>query len=176
MMYDTKMDVWSERRTAPTLIDDGIKAGVTTGIYAPQKVYVLFGTLDTLVYDFANDSWSSGQVMSTDRRKFGVAVVDDILYIIGGFIYGSTTPACATNEQYIPIGYHSISIPEPSVPPGPSVTPEFTLIYLIVITLVIGTAVIGLFFFLKKRQRGCTGDITLFNVVSVYNNDDGEMV
>jgi len=45
------------------------------------------------------------------RRNFGVAVVDDVLYAIGGYSYtsqsGMVTPV-AVNEQYIPIGYGTV--------------------------------------------------------------------
>ncbi len=178
-IYDPKANRWSEGKTGPVVVQFCV-AGATSGIYASPKVYVLGLVYDSFssvnmvnqVYDPVGDVWSSAKALPTNRVDFGVAVVNDILYVIGGYtsnnlatIGGAVNP-CVLNEQYIPIGYHSISIPELSV------TPEFTLIYLIVITLVIGTAVIGLFFFLKKRQKGCTGDITLFNVVSVYNNDE----
>jgi len=47
--------------------------------------------------------------MPTLRIDFGVVVVDDILYAIGGYsftsqMYGMVTPI-AVNEQYIPFGY-----------------------------------------------------------------------
>ncbi|MCL1977898.1 MAG: hypothetical protein FWG55_07365 [Candidatus Bathyarchaeota archaeon] len=113
MIYDTKADVWSERKAGPTLMDNGIAAGVTTGVYVSQKIYVFFGTLDTLVYDYVNDSWSSAKAMPTDRRNFGVAVVDDVLYVIGGF--SPTVVPLAVNEQYVPIGYRNpvVSIVSP---------------------------------------------------------------
>jgi hypothetical protein len=57
------------------------------------------------VYDPLRDSWSDGKGMPTLRSEFGVAVVDDILYAIGGCTKDQT--ASSKNEQYIPIGYQS---------------------------------------------------------------------
>jgi hypothetical protein len=44
--------------------------------------------------------------MTTTRSDFGVAVVNDILYVIGGYLRSSSrvTPT-AVNEQYVPFGY-----------------------------------------------------------------------
>ncbi len=161
MIYDTKSDLWSERKTGPTLIDDGVKAGVTTGVYAPQRVYVFFGTLDTLVYDFINDSWSSAQAMSIDRRRFGVAVVDDVLYVIGGF--SQVSVPSAVNEQYVPVWYNAVPIDtEPSgslvtSEPEPSKTPSTYLIATI-LTIIVVTFATGLFLYFKKRNK--KGDTT----------------
>jgi len=45
--------------------------------------------------------------MPTSRIDFGVAVVDDVLYAIGGYTKPSQygVQPVAVNEQYIPIGY-----------------------------------------------------------------------
>jgi hypothetical protein len=83
-------------------------------------------------------------------------VVDDVFYVIGGFIDGSTAPACAANEQYVPIGYHS-------TPYTPKTTETFQsnpyavsktfLIYLIVvIALIVGVVILCLFFRFKKKE------------------------
>lgn len=81
--------------------------GVTSGIYAPQRVYIFTSnfinkTTSTLVYDPTKDTWSVNEGMPTMRYSCGVAVVDDVLYIIGGSIPGQPL---STNEQYVPLGY-----------------------------------------------------------------------
>jgi len=85
----------------------------TTGVKAPKKVYVFGMTLTTrskmrssLVYDLEADVWENATAMPTYHKDFGVAVVNDVLYVIGGYIRssGDSMPT-AVNEQYIPIGY-----------------------------------------------------------------------
>ena len=73
------------------------------------------------VYDPKSDNWVAGADIPTKRRYFGVAVVDDMIYVIGGFsstpprldsVYKTYTIAYyATVEQYVPFGYGS---PDPS--------------------------------------------------------------
>jgi N-acetylneuraminic acid mutarotase len=109
MIYDTVTDSWSEGTSAPTIVICGA-AGATTGVKAPKRVYVL-GSLNQ-VYDPEADAWATAAAMPTGRMDFGVAVVNDILYAIGGYytesreawLHGLVKPI-AVNEQYIPIGY-----------------------------------------------------------------------
>ncbi len=115
LIYDTETDSWSEGRTGPTIVVGGA-AGATTGVNALQRVYVLglaYGQFPppstNQVYDPKADTWATATAMPTYRTDFGVAVVNDVLYAIGGYsyvslIYGTVTPV-AVNEQYTPIGY-----------------------------------------------------------------------
>jgi hypothetical protein len=81
---------------------------------APKRIYVIGGYNDirgqgfTLnqVYDPETDTWTMGAQMPTSRYGLGVAVVNDILYAIGG--------GDAENERYTPIGYHG-PIDRPSI-------------------------------------------------------------
>jgi N-acetylneuraminic acid mutarotase len=108
-IYDTGTDSWSEGTSGPTAVVEGA-AGATTGMKAPKRVYVLGSS--NQVYDPEADAWTIATPMPTDRMDFGVAVVNDILYAIGGYytesreawLHGLVTPV-AVNEQYIPIGY-----------------------------------------------------------------------
>jgi N-acetylneuraminic acid mutarotase len=115
LVYDTKTDMWSESQAGPTIIIDGA-AGVTGGVNAPQRVYVLglvsgkFPAVSTnQVYDPETEAWTTANAMPTIRLDFGVAVVNDVLYAIGGYSYTSQTygmvKPVAVNEQYIPLGY-----------------------------------------------------------------------
>jgi N-acetylneuraminic acid mutarotase len=156
MIYDTKTDKWNERENGPTRIDDGIAGEMTTGLYTPKRVYVFFGDLDTLVYDTSDDSWSSAKAMPTNRRHFGVAVVDDIFYIIGGFHFNNPS---AANDQYIPVEYSSSYVtPEPSdslvtSEPEPS-TPSLTFLVVVALIIIAGVGVTGLFFYVNKKKDG----------------------
>ncbi len=94
-------------------------AGATAGVLAPKRIYVLgveaYGGLGAppclnRVYDLEKDSWVIGAAMPTSRLNFGVAVVNDRLYAIGGFVYcvlGFIAPS-AVNEQYTPFGYGTV--------------------------------------------------------------------
>ncbi|MCL1976607.1 MAG: hypothetical protein FWG55_00620, partial [Candidatus Bathyarchaeota archaeon] len=128
MIYDPKTDVWYEETTKYQNFN-GV-TGVTTGVYAPQKLYAIWGWYDYVrfsivnnVYDPLSGDMSSGKVMSIPRWKFGVVVLDDLLYAIGGYDFEN---ACSIVEQYVPIGYDgTIHTPEPSNPTtSPPVTPN----------------------------------------------------
>jgi N-acetylneuraminic acid mutarotase len=112
LIYDTETDSWSEGTSGPTVVVEGA-AGATTGVKAPQKVYVLGLMVEALlptvvnqVYDPKTDTWATAIAMPANRSDFGVVVVNDILYAIGGYLRSSrhVTPV-AVNEQYTPIGY-----------------------------------------------------------------------
>lgn len=69
----------------------------------------MFLTAQTLpIYNPNTDTWSNGVQMQTSRFNLGVAVVNDLLYTIGGhtysFIPGNYEPL-DVNQQYITIGY-----------------------------------------------------------------------
>ena len=105
----------------------GTAVGATTGVKAPKRVYVL-GVASQKVpllsvnqaYDPITDTWSEATSMPSLRTDFGVAVVNDTLYAIGGLLisytYDSTgkyiksSQATPTNinEQYIPLGYGTL--------------------------------------------------------------------
>jgi N-acetylneuraminic acid mutarotase len=139
MIYDTETDSWSEGKSGPIVVVQGA-AGATTGVKAPQKVYVLGLIVDALyptvinqVYDPKTDTWATATTMPANRSAFGVAVVNDILYVIGGYLRSSpnVTPT-AVNEQYIPIGYSAppeikIVSPENQKYNGSSVSLVFTV-------------------------------------------------
>jgi N-acetylneuraminic acid mutarotase len=172
-IYSPAADTWSNGSTVPSnpkgYYPGG--AGATTGVYAPKRIYVfggseagLFGMSlnTTLVYDPEKDAWSYGARMITGRSSMGVAVVDDVLYTIGGALWwGGYTGA---NEQYTPIGYGTVSSPEPTatapiatatptVAPSPTAKPQsFPAVPIAasaVIVVIIGA---GLLVYFKKRK------------------------
>jgi hypothetical protein len=103
-------DSWSAGRSGPTVVVFGA-AGATTGVNALKRVYVLGlvrgSSCTNQVYDAEADAWATAAAMPTDRINFGVAVVDDVLYAIGGYYHNSRSYVLPSkvNEQYIPIGY-----------------------------------------------------------------------
>jgi hypothetical protein len=52
-----------------------------------------------------NNVWSAGVSLPTGRGKLGVAVVDDLIYVVGGTGRSVYEAAVNTNERYIPVGF-----------------------------------------------------------------------
>lgn len=176
--YDPKFDVWNKINTAPKDVVTygyyGIGVGVTTGINAPQRIYMFQGQRTDIYYP-AKDVWAVGKSMPTERQCFGVATVDDRVYVIGGYVvtmdyFGMPTftlEIVSTNEQYIP--GEGTTYPHESTPPDPIVTtpslvtdqpmpesPESKVMSYIIATMVIVVllgAVGSLAIFQKKRQQ-----------------------
>ena len=119
MIYDTETDSWSGGKPGTTVVIDGA-AVATAGVNAPQNVYVLgleYGHFPVVpatnqVYDVMADAWTPATAMPTRRLDFGVAVVDDVLYVIGGYSFTShkldDVAPVAVNEQYTPFGYGTV--------------------------------------------------------------------
>jgi hypothetical protein len=112
LTYDMEADNWNEVASSTNAVVEGA-AGATTGAKVPQEVYVFGLKVDTVVptvvnqvYDPRTSTWAMAANMTVTRSDFGIAVVDDILYVIGGYLRSSAhvTPT-AVNEQYIPFGY-----------------------------------------------------------------------
>ena len=105
----------------------GGNVGATSGIYAPQRVYVMGVKSSTSpsfpenqAYDPITNAWTEATPMPMVREYFGVAVVSDTLYAIGGllvtytydstgkYIQSSQATPTNINEQYIPLGYGTL--------------------------------------------------------------------
>jgi hypothetical protein len=175
IIYDPKTDTWSEQKEE-TMDVAGTTLCTTTVHYVPQRIYAIGvrwladNTQQpfTSVYDYEKDNWSTAKCMSTNRDAFGVAVIDDTVYVIGGLIIGiPADDAYATrlleyltlNEQYVPIGYGSVS-----VPPIPSETlvaskhnhsfSSLTVLSVAVtLAIIIETITVSLVFYFKKKQQ-----------------------
>ncbi|MCL2643582.1 MAG: hypothetical protein FWD52_08785 [Candidatus Bathyarchaeota archaeon] len=175
--YDPIADTWSEKDGYPSAYGaNGGGVGVSTGRFAPQKVYA-FWARNAFVYEPIHNTWSATKTLPTVRWGFGVAVVDDILYVIGGYTYiypdvlGSPSEPCSVNEQYVPFGYSSTPLTsEPSITvtptssdsfifsePEPSETAKSFLnnpVTVVTIVLIIGTIVTtSLFFYMQKIRK-----------------------
>jgi N-acetylneuraminic acid mutarotase len=126
-IYDPATDNWSYASSPPNSVGNANGNGAaasTTGEMALKRIYVLGqqGNLkqgepqgSNRIYDPQTDSWVFGANLPTDRINFGIAVVNDILYVIGGgsadnWFIGNFGPS-AVNEQYTPVGYGT---PDPS--------------------------------------------------------------
>jgi len=120
-VYDPETDTWSSGTLEP-VPSIHIAAGATSGKFAPKRIHLLRGNAHQ-IYDPVTDTWTEGTPIPTTRWLFGVAVVNDELYAIGG--YNGTT-ILAVNEKYTPIDY---------IPEFPSwiILPLFLTVTLVVI-------------------------------------------
>jgi N-acetylneuraminic acid mutarotase len=127
-IYDVENDSWSLGASPPLPVVLA-SAGATTGLFAPEQIYVFGADADlpywqlttrkftTQSYDPRNDSWTVCASMPTERYSAGVAVVDDRLYVIGGFTIEFPTDRftlnpsytySTMNQEYTPPGYGTI--------------------------------------------------------------------
>lgn len=161
-IYDVETDTWSFGASIPS----GMwytAAGATAGVMAPKRVYVMGGGFTEVtnvvnVYDPALNTWSSGAPLPTNRTGHAIAVIDDVLYVMGGGCswHGGEpgTPDSGwtlTNvvEQYAPFGYGTI-------PPTTTTEPEPFPTALVLTASGASLAVVafGLLVYWKKRKRG----------------------
>ena len=165
-VYNPETDAWSERDCSVDV--SGAAMVVTTGRYAPQKIYAIGARwledntqqLFNYVYDFENDTWSTANAMSTVRNDFGVAILDDILYVIGGWTIGYpvnwslldiSVEYTSLNEQYVPIDYSSTAYITPT--PSKPYSTYLTVTTVAITTVLIVTFTIGLFLYFNKRKN-----------------------
>jgi N-acetylneuraminic acid mutarotase len=127
-IYDAENDSWSLGTPAPSPVVLAT-ATATTGMFAPERIYIFgadaelpFWQLTTRQftsqsYDPKNDNWTVCTSMLTGRYSAGVAVVDDLLYLVGGFNIEFRTDRftanpiytySALNQQYTPIEYGTV--------------------------------------------------------------------
>jgi N-acetylneuraminic acid mutarotase len=147
-IYHVENDSWSYGAPppSPTVL---ASAGATTGVFAPERIYVFGADADlpywqltlrnftTQSYDPKTNNWKACVSMPTGRFDAGVAVVNDMLFVIGGFTTEYRTDIftlnpsitySAVNEQYIPIGY----IPE---------FPSWIILPLFFVATIVGVAI-----------------------------------
>jgi hypothetical protein len=136
-IFNPADNTWSQGTSPPLSASSSFAntpwgAVATVGINAPKRVYV-FTEKTVEIYNPNLDSWVLGADLPTARDVFGVAVVNDLIYVIGGFsqtyqnfpedwINGPKVTIYALNEQYTPFGYGT-------VPPAISVDSPANLNY-----------------------------------------------
>jgi N-acetylneuraminic acid mutarotase len=138
-IYDPTSGSWSNGASSQTSFYKGF-LGVTIGEMAPKQAVIFYNPFYapnsslylTQVYNPANNSWVNGASLPLQRQEFGVAVVNDIIYVIGGYIpsypqvgtiqqtYGITYTA--VNEAYYPIEYGQ-------APPCPKIISPQNIVY-----------------------------------------------
>lgn len=158
-IYDSAADSWSYGQRMPDKTRS-MAAASTTGAKAPKRIYVIGGMVGfgypldlNRVYNPETDNWTVGASMITARYGIGIAVVDDLLYAVGGGYAGGEE--IVRNEQYTPIGYGTLQPepPEDSSTPEPQPEPFPTSL---VAAIAVAASVIvgaGLLLHFKKKER-----------------------
>ena len=169
LIYDVDSGTWSTGASIPATkysADSGAASGTyyasaiaTAGEMAPKRVYVIGGgfaatTNVVHVYDPEFNSWVLGAPMSTNRTGLAVAVFNDLVYAMGGFLgweggewplYGHSLGVTDVVEQYTPIGYGTIP-----TEPEPELFPTILVIVSIAVIAVVG---LGIFVYFKKFKN-----------------------
>jgi N-acetylneuraminic acid mutarotase len=138
-IYDPASDKWKSGTPIPMAVSSA-SAGATTSPGSLKAIYVIGGSneahplngqLTNQIYFADNDSWASGASMPKDKAGLSVAVVDSILYAIGGG-HNIFMPDSTDVMQYTPFGVGSPNpaaqaqpaLTSPSPSPTPSPTPK----------------------------------------------------
>ncbi len=109
-VYDPENDAWSTRASLPIAESYGA-AAAPSGVTAPSRLYYVGGSNEThyssvtYVYYPQLNVWITGASIPTPRVYLALAVVDDILYAIGGFDGENWLDV---TEQYVPIDYGTV--------------------------------------------------------------------
>ncbi len=134
-IYDPKTDTWTTAASIPRPQQYQI-AAATTGIYAEKAIYIFGGRNTTnpistassvWTYFPADNSWSDDAVqLSITRMAFGVAVIADNFFLVGGAHNVFFTQLNWT-EKYVPLSYSSANIDSSAEPiPETTTVPEPT--------------------------------------------------
>jgi N-acetylneuraminic acid mutarotase len=109
-IFDTQTGTWSTGKALNTPSSYGA-AVATMGVMAPAKIYYIGGYSSgtfsdkTRVYDVEQNVWSESAKMPTSRAYLGLAVVNDVVYAVGGFDGANWL---SSNEEFKPVGYGKI--------------------------------------------------------------------
>ena len=131
-VYDPQNDSWDFGSSLLNAVSYPA-AAVTEGFMALPRIYCIGGFFDrkfsgqVQAYNLENNSWKLEDSMPTPRAYLAIAVVNDVLYAIGGF---DGTNWLNVNEQYKPVGYGTVApkvlITSPENKTYSSVSLEFT--------------------------------------------------
>jgi hypothetical protein len=128
-IYDPETDTWTQGAKEPNPEWGSADAGATTGVMASKMIYVMGGVAgfaDRIDQNYAYNPKEDTRIVAASlpapRASFAVAVVNDLLYVIGGGRGTAFIGLTASVEEYTPFGY---GVPDPSYDGTP---PEVTLI------------------------------------------------
>jgi N-acetylneuraminic acid mutarotase len=163
-VYTVETDSWSHAAPIPeNLRLNNAAAAATTGVNATKQVYVIggyYGLTDpseeydyvSLVYNPKSDGWSFATYMPVDDYHYAVAVVDDLLYVVGGSSANNTVPY-AYNLLYTPKGYGTPDTSTPSPSSEPQQPNPFPTELIVAAIIVVALISVGLLLYFKKRKH-----------------------
>jgi N-acetylneuraminic acid mutarotase len=132
-IYDAKSDNWT--KGAPIISPIVLpSAAATTGVYAPERIYVIGHSIDSKLptaawqltkttdcivqsYDPNTDNWTLSTPVLNGPFDASTIVVDDLLYIVGGFTKEFHSDRLTVNQiytfstgnvRYPPLGYGTV--------------------------------------------------------------------
>lgn len=114
-IYNPETNEWSYGASKPLSLGGVYGTAVTTGVSAPKQIYVI-GENRVGIYNPENNTWTIAAENTKHQKDFGVAVVNDLIYVVGGYYYDAdyamnglgVFEPLALNEQYTPFGYGTI--------------------------------------------------------------------
>ncbi len=118
-VYDPKTDSWLSEIRTNLNVSSNARMVATSGRFAPKRIHIVDFDKHH-IYDPKSDSWIDGAPVLTFRSSFGLVVVNDKLYAIGG------TPGNKKNEVYTPFSSYPDPTPTPTLSPTPTSSPEPT--------------------------------------------------
>jgi DNA-binding CsgD family transcriptional regulator/N-acetylneuraminic acid mutarotase len=99
-IYDPENDIWERGNTKPTPVTYVSAVAVGTDVYVPGGCDAEGAPTQSVeVYDITTDAWREANPLPEPRCAYGLAVLDDILYLVGGW---SGTRYVATAYAYDP--------------------------------------------------------------------------
>lgn len=109
-VFDVETGIWSSGKGLTNPVSYGA-AVATSGFMAPTKIYYFGGFLgdrfndEVKVYDIAQNSWTNSTDLPFVGGYFGIAVINDLIYIIGGY---DGTNWLTSTLQYKPLDYGKV--------------------------------------------------------------------
>jgi Uncharacterized protein conserved in bacteria len=136
-VYDTATDSWTAVTPPPVYMAGYYAGAVTITIPSSTPKIEIFGLTGSAspysngstanqIYDPTTDTWKTLTSMPTSRQGFGIALLNNEIYTIGGFIMyypypddiGSSPRFFATNERYTLSAV--ITMPTPTITQAPA--------------------------------------------------------
>jgi len=132
-VYDPEKDTWTVTATGGPYCLDGLFTLSTSGLYAPPKIYCLsysqesFGghpvrgtVYENMAFDLETMSWKYASGLPVMRADAAMVVVDDLVYVIGGYDPYRSMFSGGSNlqpvrivlgvvERYTPLGYGRVA-------------------------------------------------------------------